>query len=58
MGVVAMYDYSKVYIYDGVFKGDRFFNHDQGKLCIYGGEFEENVHTDKFAVTYVYGGNF
>ena len=58
MGVVAMYNYSKVYIYDGVFKGDRFFNHDQGKLYIYGGEFEENVHTDKFAVTYVYGGNF
>ncbi|MBQ7133644.1 MAG: dockerin type I repeat-containing protein [Ruminococcus sp.] len=58
MGVVAMYDYSKVYVYDGVFKGDRFFNHDQGKLYIYGGEFEENVHTDKFAVTYVYGGNF
>lgn len=58
MGVVAMYDYSKVYIYYGVFKGDRFFNHDQGKLYIYGGEFEENVHTDKFAVTYVYGGNF
>lgn len=58
MGVVAMYNYSKVNIYDGVFKGDRFFNHDQGKLYIYGGEFEENVHTDKFAVTYVYGGSF
>ncbi|MDO4748711.1 MAG: dockerin type I repeat-containing protein, partial [Eubacteriales bacterium] len=58
MGVVAMYNYSKVNIYDGVFKGDRFFNHDQGKLNIYGGEFEENVHTDKFAVTYVYGGSF
>ncbi len=58
MGVVAMHDYSKVYIYDGVFKGDRFFNHDQGKLYIYGGEFEKNVHTDQYAITYIYGGTF